>query len=249
MATSSERAASFGGVAGEYDRLRPSPAPDAVDWLLPANCSVAVDVAAGTGLFTRALLDRVPHVIAVEPDSRMRAVLASRSPELVVLDGVGEAIPLADGSADAVCVSSAWHWMDPNRAVPEIARVVRPGGRFAVIWTSRDREVDWVRELDGIHGSETADPVVRDQRLHREVIVADGLFSGIERASFGFTRRMRIEDFLGMLTTYSGFITADRSAQQGVLDRARAVLDTRFPGANEIDVPTRSWCWRADRAS
>lgn len=249
MATSSERAASFGGVAEEYDRLRPSPAPEAVDWLLPANCSVAVDVAAGTGLFTRALGDRVPHVIAVEPDSRMRAVLASRSPDLVVLDGVGEAIPLEDGSADAVCVSSAWHWMDPDRAVPEIARVLRPGGRFAVIWTSRDREVDWVRELDGIHGTETADPVVRDHRRHREVIVEDGLFTGIERASFGFTRRMRIEDVLGMLTTYSGFITADRSEQQAVLDRARAVLAARFPAAGEIDVPTRSWCWRADRAS
>lgn len=248
MATSSERAASFGGVAEQYDRLRPPPAPDAVEWLLPANCSVAVDVAAGTGLFTRALLDRVPQVIAVEPDSRMRAVLASRSPQLVVLDGVGEAIPIEDASADAVCVSSAWHWMDPDRAVPEIARVLRPGGRFAVIWTSRDREVDWVRELDGIHGTGTADPVVRDHRRHREVIVEDGLFIGIETASFGFTRRMRIEDVLGMLTTYSGFITAGRAEQQGVLERAGAVLATRFPGAAEIDVPTRSWCWRADRA-
>ena len=249
MATSSERAASFGGVAEDYDRLRPPPAPEAVDWLLPSECSVAVDVAAGTGLFTRALLNRVPHVIAVEPDSRMRAVLASRSPDLVVLDGVGEAIPLEDGSADAVCVSSAWHWMDPDRAVPEIARVLRPHGRFAVIWTSRDREVDWVRDLDSIHGTETADPVVRDQHRHREVIVEDGLFARIERASFGFMRRMRVEDVLGMLTTYSGFITADRSEQQRVLDRARALLATRFPGVDEIDVPTRSWCWRADRAS
>ena len=141
-------AGSFGRVAESYDRVRPGPASAAVDWLVPAGCRSAVDLAAGTGLFTRALLGRVPEITAVEPDGRMRAVLAERTEGVRVLDGRGEAIPLTDASADAVFVSTAWHWFDPALAVPEIARVLRDGGRLGVIWTSRDRAGDWVAELD-----------------------------------------------------------------------------------------------------
>ena len=148
METIGEMAGSFGRVAESYDRVRPGPAPAAVDWLVPAGCRSAVDLAAGTGLFTRALLGRVPEITAVEPDGRMRAVLAERTEGVRVLDGRGEAIPLPDASADAVFVSTAWHWFDPALAVPEIARVLRDGGRLGVIWTSRDRAGDWVAELD-----------------------------------------------------------------------------------------------------
>jgi len=72
------RATSFGQVAGDYDRVRPGPPDEALDWLVPQSCEIAVDIAAGTGLFTRALQRRVAHVVAVEPDDRMRAVLAAR---------------------------------------------------------------------------------------------------------------------------------------------------------------------------
>jgi SAM-dependent methyltransferase len=135
---------SFGAVAGDYDRLRPSPPPEAVDWLLPARRDVVVDLAAGTGLLTRALSGKVSHVIAVEPDERMRSVLQARSGDVEVLAGRGEAIPLPDACVDAVFVSSAWHWMDPERAVPEINRVLRDGGRFGVIWTGREPGIEWL---------------------------------------------------------------------------------------------------------
>jgi ubiquinone/menaquinone biosynthesis C-methylase UbiE len=114
------RATSFGQVAGDYDRVRPGPPNQALDWLVPQNCEIAVDLAAGTGLFTRALQRRVAHVIAVEPDDRMRTVLAARSPGIRAVAGRGEAIPVPDASADGVFVSSAWHWLDPGLAVPEI---------------------------------------------------------------------------------------------------------------------------------
>ena len=83
--------------------------------------------------FTRALQRRVTQVIAVEPDERMRAVLAARSPGVRAVAGQGEAIPVPDASADGVFVSSAWHWLDPGQAVPEIARVLHDGGRLGVI--------------------------------------------------------------------------------------------------------------------
>ena len=123
MTSAESRALSFGEVAADYDRLRPAPAPDALTWLVPEGCELAVDVAAGTGLFTRALATRVPKVIAVEPDARMREVFALRSPGIELREGSGEAIPLPDAGADLVTVSSAWHWFDPRgRAVGD-----RPG--------------------------------------------------------------------------------------------------------------------------
>ena len=73
----------------------------------------------------------------------MAAVLCSRSPGVHVVSGRGEALPLMSQAADALLISSAWHWMDPAATLPEIARVLRDGGRFGVIWTSRDRTVNW----------------------------------------------------------------------------------------------------------
>jgi SAM-dependent methyltransferase len=89
MASRADRAMSFGAIADDYDRLRPQPLAEAVDWLLPDDCQTAVDVGTGTGLLTRALADRVAQVTAVEPDPRMRAVLRARSPGVRVLAGTG----------------------------------------------------------------------------------------------------------------------------------------------------------------
>jgi SAM-dependent methyltransferase len=102
-----ESATSFGSMADTYDRVRPGPPPAALDWLLPAGCALAVDLAAGTGLLTRALEGRAGQVVAVEPDERMRHVLAARSPGVPVLDGRAERIPLPDGCAGVVLVSHA----------------------------------------------------------------------------------------------------------------------------------------------
>src|ERR1700752_3496920 len=120
---------SFGSIAEDYDGLRPQAPQQAVDWLVPSGCPVAVDVGAGTGLFTRTLVDRAAQGIAGEAGDRQREVLTARSPGVRVVEGSGESIPLPDASADAVFVSSAWHWMDPERAFPEIGRVLRDGGR------------------------------------------------------------------------------------------------------------------------
>jgi SAM-dependent methyltransferase len=239
------RASSFGTIAEDYDRLRPSPVPEALDWLVPGDCHTVVDLAAGTGLLTRELARRVPEVIAVEPDERMRAVLAARSPEIGVVEGRGEAIPLPDASADGLFISSAWHWMDPDLALPEIARVVRSGGRFGVLWTSRDRTVDWLREL----GPAAGDVERSDDRRRRHAIELpdDSLFIDVERATFATAVTMTVDDLVGALATYSGLIVASTAQRDAQLDRARHLLGERFPGASEVEVPIRSWCWRSTR--
>jgi SAM-dependent methyltransferase len=250
MTVDAARAMSFGAIASDYDRLRPSPPPDAIRWLLPARCDVAVDLAAGTGLLTRGLAGWASQVVAVEPDGRMTTVLRERSPGVHITAGRGEAVPLRDQSADAVLVSSAWHWMIPELAVPEIARVLRDGGRFGVIWTSRDREIGWVRNLDRLR--EPHQPGRTGQRnlppRRREVMLPDtGLFSAVQTTSIQFSRRMAVRDVVDMLATYSAIITASEADRAAAKARLRAELDARFGGATEIDVPMRSLCWRADR--
>ena len=68
---------SFGEVADEYNRLRSGPSAEALDWLIPEGASDVLEIGAGTGILTRLLADRVAHLTAVEPDERMRAVLAA----------------------------------------------------------------------------------------------------------------------------------------------------------------------------
>ena len=253
-----EKAVSFGSVAESYDRTRPGPAPEALDWLVPDGCAVAVDLAAGTGLFTRELLGRAARVVAVEPDPRMREVLARRSPEVDVREGWGEAMPLPDASADAVFVSTAWHWLDPGRAVPEIARVLRPGGRLGVIWTTRDRDHEWVAELDllrlpGINDEEDGPRTVETVRAsldrHHTVALPDGAeFADQEAASFRFTRTVSIDDALAWLASNSAFITASAADRAAGLASCRAALEPRAGESSMIEMPMRSWCWRARRS-
>ncbi|HMD94627.1 MAG TPA: class I SAM-dependent methyltransferase [Trebonia sp.] len=262
MTVNEEKATSFGSVAESYDRVRPGPAAGALDWLVPAGCELAVDLAAGTGLFTRALLGRAAHVLAIEPDARMRAVLAQQSPQVRAIEGWGEDMPLPDGCADAVFVSTAWHWLDPERAVPEIARVLRSGGRLGVIWTSRDREQDWVAELDllrlpGISDPDldpdeprTVDEVRAHLDRHHSVTLPGGAeFGDVATASFGFTRTIAIDEVLEWLATNSSFITASAADRAEGLARCRAALLEVTGGAEVIDMPMRSWCWRANRVT
>jgi SAM-dependent methyltransferase len=246
MASRADRAMAFGSIAEEYDRLRPGPPDVALDWLLPARWRLAVDLGAGTGLLSRALARKVARVVAVEPDERMRAVLAARSPGVEVIAGWGEAIPLPDASADGVFVSSAWHWMDPDRAVPEVARVLRDGGRFGVIGTNGS-EVRWLADLGGPYGgTPRPGPGFRPN----EMTLPDGApFENAATESFPFTRTMTIDALIDLLGTYSGAITASPPDREAWLGRVRAAVEQQVPDTSAIEVPMATRCWRADRVA
>lgn len=129
---------SFDLVADEYERTRPTYPPELLE-LLPLGRDVSVlDLGAGTGKLTRALVERYAHVTAVEPLANMRAVLERVVPGATALPGSAERIPLDDRSVDGVFAAQAFHWFDKALALPEIARVLRPRGVLALIWNGPD---------------------------------------------------------------------------------------------------------------
>jgi|CZKG01.1.fsa_nt_gi SAM-dependent methyltransferase len=148
----SERARSFGRVASEYERGRPDYPREAIDWLLGAEPLEVLDLGAGTGKLTAALLDAGHRTIAVEPLEEMRAILTATLPQAVALAGTAEQLPLEDESVDAVAVGAAFHWFDQEAAQREIARVLRPPGVLGLLGNSFDTSTPWVarvRELLG----------------------------------------------------------------------------------------------------
>ncbi len=106
-----------------------------------------LDLGAGTGKLTTRLVERGLDVIAVDPIAEMLDVLRATLPDTPALLGTAEQIPLRDNSVDAVLVAQAWHWFDPERAVAEVARVLRPGGRLGLVWNIRDERLGWVKEF------------------------------------------------------------------------------------------------------
>jgi SAM-dependent methyltransferase len=131
-------ARSFDLAAEEYEATRPSYPDELLDLLPVASDATVLDLGAGTGKLTRVLARRYARVIAVEPLDGMRAILERVVPGVEALPGSAERIPLADASVDAVFAAQAFHWFDHERALPEIGRVVRPGGVLAVVWNGPD---------------------------------------------------------------------------------------------------------------
>jgi SAM-dependent methyltransferase len=243
----------FGGVAGEYDRLRPGPSAEALDWLLPAQAAEVLEIGAGTGVLTRLLIERIPHVTAVEPDDRMRAVLAASALAASVLSGRAEELPVADGGFDAVVMASAWHWVEERLAVPEVARVLRPHGRLSLVWSGPDRSVDWMRSFwaGGVDLTPDQAAAVDEHRRRRHIVDVQlggtSPFDVPETRLFRWTRPMSRSDLVALSTTYSSVIVMEDGARRAHLEAMARYLDERaeFAGLDVIDVPMRAYCWRA----
>jgi SAM-dependent methyltransferase len=246
---------SFGAVAGEYDRLRSGPPPEALDWLLPAGARDALEMGAGTGILTRLLAERISRVIAVEPDERMRAVLAASTPGVDVRAGQAEELPAEDSTFDVVVAASSWHWVDEQRAVPEVARVLRPGGRLALVWNGPDRSVDWMRSLWAggiVFSPEQQDAVDQRRRIRHVVNMEAGgpsPFHPSETSLFRWTKPMTRDDLVALSATYSAIITMDDATREEHFNSMRRFIDAQpfLAGRDVIDVPMRAYCWRADK--
>lgn len=222
------RALTFGRLAAEYARWRPSYPEDAVDWLLPPGATRVADVGAGTGQLTARLLERGLAVDAVEPDPAMLAELRHACPSATGHVAGADALPLADASVDAVLVATAWHWFPFEQAVAEVRRVLRPGGWLGLVWnlvTPRER---WELELAGL------DP---DRKgTEDEATPAVPYLDGTESARFPWVWEVTPEQFRGYLGTSSAVMRlpdAEREQRLGDAEEhiARVCAETGRPTA------------------
>ncbi len=249
------RAVSFGSAAEDYDRFRPAPPEAVVEWFLPDGARRVGDVCAGTGGFSRVLALHAAEVVAVEIDPRMLSVLTDHSPGVRAVCGRGEDLPVRDGALDAVTVSSAWHWLDPDACLPEVARVLRPGGVLGVVWNGPARHIEWVGELLGRSQrtpTEADRPApIPEGRPDRLLSIPAGLpFSEPEFRAIDWSLPRTPEQLAGLCGTYSRVTSLDPGQRESVVREAMDYIGSHpmLAGRSLIDLPMRARCWRSVRS-
>ncbi|WP_062318043.1 class I SAM-dependent methyltransferase [Demequina maris] len=219
-----ERSTSFGRAAADYARGRPGYPDDAVAWMLEGVQGRVLDLGAGTGKLTAAVLHARHDVVAVDPDPVMLATLESHVPRATVMRGRAEEIPLPDASMGAVVLGQAWHWVDVEAASAEVARVLAPGGVLGLIWNIRDERDPWVAALSRVIGHSTA-----------ELLLAGGgprvaaPFGPLEAYESAWSRPFTASSLHALVRSRSNYITGPDALKRDI-DTALDALIARTAG-------------------
>ncbi len=234
----SRRASSFGTQAGAYAAYRPHYPVAFLQWALApvpaAGGSAVLDLAAGTGKLTEGLLAQGATVTAVEPDPAMLAELTARFPAVTAKSGTAEAIPLPDSSVAAVFAGQALHWFDLARALPEIARVLVPGGSLVAAWNTYDERMPYLDRLHELSETVTYGTDSDTQRLDPRLVD----FGTVERREFPNWVIRTVDTMLATVATQSGMLVREPEDRDRVLAEVRAVLESDRATANgEFAVP------------
>jgi SAM-dependent methyltransferase len=243
------RRLTFGANADAYERARPAWPEEAARWLVPEDAELVVELGAGTGKLTRAVAALGARVVAVEPDPRMLAVL--RGVGLEGVEGSAEGIPLGDRVADAVVAGSSLHWFDLGQALPEIHRVLRPGGRFGFAWNHRDdRHPAIARMNEAVYAAQirTRGPRWRSRDWSAE-LTAGGLFRDVEQARFEHVLELPREALRDHLLSYSGVAALPEDERRRLLAAVAGLLDSdeSVRGSGSLRLPFVVAAFRATR--
>lgn len=199
-----------------------------------------LDLGAGTGKLTTRLVERGLAVVAVDPIPEMLELLSNSLPGTPALLGTAEDIPLPDDSVDAVLVAQAWHWFDPERAIKEVARVLRPGGRLGLVWNVRDERLGWVKDLGRIVGHE-------DDPFSRRQVELPAPFAAQELRQVEWTSYLTPQALIDLVASRSYCITSPADVRTQTLDSVRELLNTHPALANTtgLALPYVTVCIRA----
>jgi SAM-dependent methyltransferase len=236
------RARSFGAVAQEYQRGRPSYPPDAVEWLLGERPLRVLDLGAGTGKLSEAVAAAGHDVVAVEPLAQMRKVLRATQPAIETLDGRAEELPLESGSVDAVVVGAAFHWFEQEPALAEIGRVLRAPGILGLLGNAFDNTVPWEAELRAILGP----PAIERPRHWPSVQTLREHFLEVEDRRFPHTQVADLGRLRDLALSRSSLAIEDPDKQQQALGRVDELWQRHPELAGRSQVAVR-WVGRVRR--
>lgn len=243
----------FDHVAATYDAYRPDYPPQLFDALesalgQPLLRAEVLDVGAGTGIVTRALAGRGSTVVAIDPGPGVLSVLRSRSTARVrpvVADG--NALPLCDGFFDLVTYGQSFHWTDPERSVPEAARVLHDRGILAVFWNLLmvDGQPWWEAFADECERlCPTYDRRQRDIEWGA-ALERSPMFRWVRRVDIPWVRDVSVDDFVRDYSSHSYVAALAVEDQVRVLDGLRTGLSADFPGGQaHLPYVTRTWVAR-----
>ena len=230
---------SFGGVVDAYDRARPTYPRDAAAWLVGQDAASVLELGAGTGKLTAQLVDLGHDVVATDPDQTMLARLSRNLPEVRTLQAHAEELPVGDRAYDAVVAAQAFHWFDLDRALPEIARVLKPGGRVGLVWNQRDESIPWVRRLGKIIGTQ--------EQLDEpaQALSESGLFGEVEEASYVHWQQVDRKSIQDLVLSRSNVAVLDDEGRAAKLAEVVAFYDDFGRGMDGMQLPYVTRCFRA----
>lgn len=239
----------FSGRESDYRKYRPSYPPEAIDAILeglgePGGLVIA-DVGAGTGISSRLLADRGARVMAVEPNAAMRGA-AEPHARVEWKDGRAEAMGLADESVDVVVCAQAFHWFEPVAALAEFARVLRPGGRVALVWNDKDLSHPATREYSGLVRTAAASDSAMEDHTRPEPLFESSLFGNARGVGARYEQRLDAEGLVGRAMSAS-YVPREGERLAALVEGLRRVHAEYADSAGLVTLAYWTKVFRAER--
>ena len=219
----------------------------------PGSCALAADVGAGTGLFTRGLLERGYRVVAVEPGeamlSRLPVAAAGHAESIRLLCAAAENTALADGCVGLITCAQAFHWFNPPVALAEFGRILMAGGPLALIWNNRDRRSSkFVAAFEVLvqKFNPAYDAEYREQDWPAKIETSD-LFGPVQYRCFAWMWQRTAEQMVGFARSVSYIRNVIPRTEMPRFEAELRRLCERHSIDGVCGIPMRTECWWARR--